>query len=141
MKNYFIIFVWLWIFQTKAIQGTNQYLVKTAMKIPPLEIQKRIVKRLDEAFSRIENGTKHLQSAKDNPTKYKQSLLKSAFNGTLMQDFPLSQCESATPSLRANEMSVAIHTKEKEIDCHESLRDSRNDDSNSFNDESAYLVF
>lgn len=69
-------------------------LEKLPIPIPPLEIQRRIVKRLDEAFSRIESGTKHLKSAKDNLTKYKQSLLKSAFNGTLTQDCPLSQGES-----------------------------------------------
>lgn len=63
----------------------SQY-AKIKIPIPPLEIQRRIVKRLDEAFSRIENGTKHLKSAKDNLTKYKQSLLKSAFEGTLTND-------------------------------------------------------
>lgn len=61
--------------------------------IPPLEIQRHIVKRLDEAFVRIESGTKRLKSAKDNLTKYKQSLLKSAFNGTLTIDSPISQGE------------------------------------------------
>ena len=55
----------------------------TKIPLPPLDIQKRIVARLDEAFARIDNGTKHLQSAKANLTKYKQSLLKSAFEGTL----------------------------------------------------------
>ena len=110
-------------FPNKGYSRCYQYLAKTTMKIPPLEIQRRIVKKLDEAFSRIENGTKHLKSAKDNLTKYKQSLLKSAFNGTLTQDCPLSQGEStAESSLRANAVSVAkqgeaevslvIHTKD-----------------------------
>ena len=73
--------------------------------VPPLEIQGQIVKRLDKAFSKIANGTKRLQSAKDNLTKYKQILLKSAFSGTFTQDTP-SLCNKSktnaptTPSLR-----------------------------------------
>ena len=119
-------------------------LEKLPIPIPPLEIQRHIVKRLDEAFSRIESGTKHLKSAKDNLTKYKQSLLKSAFNGTLTIDSPLLQGEStAESSLRDSAQKrgiVAIHTKEKEIDCHESANaDSRNDDKDSLNGESANL--
>lgn len=121
----------------------SQY-AKIKIPIPPLEIQRHIVKRLDEAFSQIESGTKHLKAAKDNLTKYKQSLLKSAFNGTLTNDSPLSQGEStAESSLRDSARKrgiVAIHTKEKEIDCHESANaDSRNDDKDSLNGESANL--
>ena len=56
---------------------------KIKIPLPPLDIQKRIVSKLDEAFARIDNGTKHLKSAQNNLTKYKQSLLKSAFNGIL----------------------------------------------------------
>lgn len=48
---------------------------KIKIPLPPLEIQKRIVSRLDEAFARIDNGTKHLKSDRVNLTKYKQSLL------------------------------------------------------------------
>ena len=51
--------------------------------LPPLDIQKCIVAKLDLAFARIDNGVAHLKSAKANLIKYKQSLLKSAFNGTL----------------------------------------------------------
>ena len=79
-----------------------------------LEIQKYIVKRLDEAFSRIDSGTKHLKSAKDNLTKYKQSLLKSAFNGTLTNDSPLSQGEStAESSLRENPQGFLWQSTQK----------------------------
>ena len=80
--------------------------------LPPLTIQKRIVARLDEAFARIDNGTKHLKSAKANLAKYKQSLLKSAFNGTLTDTLPhpkpLPQGEGLTfdsPSLAESAFS------------------------------------
>ncbi len=85
---------------------------QVAIPLPPLEIQKRIVARLDEAFARIDNGTKHLKTAKANLTKYKQSLLKSAFNGTLTDTLPhpkpLPQGEGLTfdsPSLADSALS------------------------------------
>ena len=90
---------------------------KLPIPVPPLEIQRQIVKRLDLAFSKIANGTKHLQSAKDNLTKYKQSLLKSAFDGTLTQDCPLSQGESTAESSLRGESKTNTPTTP-------SLRDS-----------------
>lgn len=56
---------------------------KEQIPLPPLEIQKRIVARLESAFEKIEKGSAHLQNAKTKLAKYKQSLLKSAFDGTL----------------------------------------------------------
>ncbi|MGX2983458.1 restriction endonuclease subunit S [Helicobacter sp. 23-1045] len=93
--------------------------------LPPLDIQKRIVARLDEAFARIDNGTKHLKSAQNNITKYKQSLLKSAFNGTLTKEPSLrgSKATEATHSHRhcesLRQQGEAIH--KKDIDCHDWL--------------------
>lgn len=73
--------------------------------LPPLEIQKRIVARLESAFEKIEKGSAHLQDAKTNLAKYKQSLLKSAFDGTL----------TAAASLRESAADEAIH----KVDCHD----------------------
>lgn len=83
--------------------------------LPPLEIQKRIVARLESAFEKIEKGSAHLQDAKTKLAKYKQSLLKSAFDGTL----------TATASLRGVEKAETIH----KVDCHESANANfHNDD-------------
>ena len=119
---------------------------KEQIPIPPLEIQRRIVKRLDEAFSRIESGTKHLKSAKDNLAKYKQSLLKSAFNGTLTNDSPLPQGESThlthsiAPSAREGEQE-SCHALKSPLPCGGDLGvgSTRNDDKDSLNGESANL--
>ena len=73
--------------------------------LPSLEIQKRIVARLESAFLKIEKGSAHLQDAKTKLAKYKQSLLKSAFDGTL----------TATASLRGVEKAETIH----KVDCHD----------------------
>lgn len=105
---------------------------KEQIPLPPLEIQKRIVARLESAFEKIEKGSAHLQNAKTKLAKYKQSLLKSAFDGTLFchtegearsisnqesRDISLTLNMTNSPSLRANEASVAIH--ESKVDCHD----------------------
>lgn len=88
--------------------------------LPPLEIQKRIVARLERAFEKIEKGSAHLQDAKAKLTKYKQSLLKSAFDGTLTATASLRGVEKAetihtAPSLRESAADEAIH----KVDCHD----------------------
>ena len=85
--------------------------------LPPLEIQKRIVARLESAFEKIEKGSAHLQDAKTKLAKYKQSLLKSAFNDTLtatasLQDFEKAETIHTAASLRANEVGVVKHKKQ-----------------------------
>lgn len=77
----------------------------TKIPLPSLEIQKRIVARLESAFEKIEKGSAHLQDAKTKLAKYKQSLLKSAFDGTL----------TAAASLRESAADEAIH----KVDCHD----------------------
>lgn len=122
----------------KFAKGTNinnvrfNDLENLQIPLPPLEIQKRIVARLERAFEKIEKGSAHLQDAKTKLAKYKQSLLKSAFDGTLFchtesearsisnqefRDISLTLNMTNSPSLRANEASVAIH--ESKVDCHD----------------------
>lgn len=93
------------------VSGTTRLkLNQSAMKqikipLPSLEIQKRIVARLERAFEKIEKGSAHLQDAKTKLAKYKQSLLKSAFDGTL----------TAAASLQGVEKAETIH----KVDCHD----------------------
>ena len=115
--------------------------------LPPLEIQKRIVARLESAFEKIEKGSAHLQDAKTKLAKYKQSLLKSAFDGTLFchtggearsisnqefRDISLTLNMTNSPSLRASVASVANQNNDttKAIDCH-SPNGLRNDSTHS----------
>lgn len=125
----------------------------TKIPLPPLEIQKRIVARLESAFEKIEKGSAHLQDAKTKLAKYKQSLLKSAFNGTLFchtegearsisnqesRDISLTLNMTNSLSLRASVASVAIQNNDtiKAIDCH-SPNGLRNDSTHSSLRESA----
>lgn len=108
--------------------------------LPPLEIQKRIVARLERAFEKIEKGSAHLQDAKTKLAKCKQSLLKSAFDGTLFchtegearsisnqefRDISLTLNMTNSPSLQGVEKAEAIH----KVDCHKSANANfHNDD-------------
>ena len=51
---------------------------------PNLVEQKTIVYKLDDSFAKIENAITNLINAKENLKLYKQSVLKSAFNGDLL---------------------------------------------------------
>lgn len=54
------------------------------IQLPPLSEQKTIVDKLDDSFAKIENAITNLINAKENLKLYKQSVLKSAFNGDLL---------------------------------------------------------
>ena len=51
--------------------------------IPPLPEQHRIVSRIEELFSELDNGIAQLKTAKQQLKVYRQSLLKAAFEGRL----------------------------------------------------------
>lgn len=51
--------------------------------LPPLEEQERIVEKIEELFSDIDNGIKDLKIAQAQIKQYRQSVLKSAFEGKL----------------------------------------------------------
>lgn len=53
------------------------------MLLPPLEEQGRIVEKIEELFSDIDNGIKDLKTAQAQIKQYRQSVLKSAFEGKL----------------------------------------------------------
>ncbi|WP_291859966.1 restriction endonuclease subunit S, partial [Campylobacter sp.] len=57
---------------------------KREIYIPNLVEQKAIVDKLDDSFAKIENAITNLINAKENLKLYKQSVLKSAFNGDLL---------------------------------------------------------
>ncbi|WP_289242865.1 restriction endonuclease subunit S [uncultured Campylobacter sp.] len=57
---------------------------KREIYIPNLVEQKAIADKLDDSFAKIENAITNLINAKENLKLYKQSVLKSAFNGDLL---------------------------------------------------------
>ena len=56
---------------------------KQTLNLPPLAEQERIVEKIEELFSDIDNGIKDLKIAQAQIKQYRQSVLKSAFEGKL----------------------------------------------------------
>lgn len=78
-------------FPNKGYSRHYQYLERTIIHIPPLNEQRRIVEKLESEFAKIDEGLEHLQQAKEKIKQYRQSVLKSAFEGKLCK---ISECES-----------------------------------------------
>ena len=67
---------------------------KQKLNLPPLEEQKRIVEKIEELFSDIDNGIKDLKTSQAQIKQYRQSVLKSAFEGKLTDNWrQLHKCE------------------------------------------------
>ena len=59
------------------------YLRKFNFLLPPLNEQKRIVEKIEEEFEKIDEGIEKLKLVQEQIKQYKQSVLKSAFEGKL----------------------------------------------------------
>lgn len=67
---------------------------KQTLNLPPLAEQERIVEKIEELFSDIDNGIKDLKIAQAQIKQYRQSVLKSAFEGKLTDNWrQLHKCE------------------------------------------------
>lgn len=67
-----------------AIPHLDKQLFKNLIvNLPPIEEQGRIVEKIEELFSDIDNGIKDLKTAQAQIKQYRQSVLKSAFEGKL----------------------------------------------------------
>jgi len=60
-----------------------QHLAKSLLPIPPLAEQHRIVAKIEELFSELDQGMASLKTAREQLKVYRQSLLKNAFEGKL----------------------------------------------------------
>ena len=60
---------------------------KTKIKIPPIPEQERIVARIEELFSQLDNGVETLKKTKQQLAVYRQAVLKEAFEGKLTEQW------------------------------------------------------
>ena len=67
-------------------------LLSIEIPVPPLSEQKRIVARIEELFSELDNGVETLKKTKQQLAVYRQSVLKAAFEGAL-------ECSEKTMSI------------------------------------------
>lgn len=74
------------------------------IKIPiaPFAEQGRIVNKLEELFTRFDNGMQQLQKAQAQLKRYKQSILKKAFQGNFIKNHTLKQ-------LKVGDIADKIH--------------------------------
>ncbi len=66
---------------------TGRAFAKVEFPLPPFEEQERIVDKLDELFSEIDAGVESLKRVQANLKRYRASVLKSAVEGQLTEDW------------------------------------------------------
>ena len=80
---------WLAISESKlgiAVQNVNATkLKKIALPIAPLSEQHRIVAKIEELFTKLDAGVDELHTAQSQLKRYRQSVLKAAFDGKLTE--------------------------------------------------------
>ncbi|MBZ0180120.1 MAG: restriction endonuclease subunit S [Melioribacteraceae bacterium] len=65
------------------VHVTKKKFEQTKIPLPPLPEQHRIVEKIEELFSELDNGIENLKKAKEQIKTYRQAVLKSAFEGRL----------------------------------------------------------
>ena len=88
-------------FPNRGYARHNALLQKCHFYLPPLEEQGRIVDKIEEFFSDIDNGIKDLKTAQAQIKQYRQSVLKSAFEGKLYKT-------SEWKEVKLNSISIKI---------------------------------
>ncbi len=63
------------------------YLKNILIPLPPLPEQQRIVARIEELFSELDNGIQNLKTAQAQLKTYRQAVLKAAFEGKLSEEW------------------------------------------------------
>ena len=74
--------------------------------LPPLKEQKRIVAKIEEEFGKIDEGVEKLKLAQEQIKQYRQSVLKSAFDGKL---YKTTEWEEKTLEEIASKISDGSH--------------------------------
>lgn len=84
---------------------------KIPVKIPPINEQNRIVEKIETLFSEIDAGVESLSKAKIQLERYRQSLLKHAFEGKLTAQWRAEfESKNGKPLPTADELIEQIQT-------------------------------
>ena len=89
------------------------YLRKFNFLLPPLNEQKRIVEKIEEEFGKIDEGIEKLKLAQEQIKQYRQSVLKSAFDGKL---YKTTEWEEKTLEKLTKKIGDVDHKMPKEVD-------------------------
>lgn len=98
----------------------NQALLrKIPVPIPPLNEQKRIVAKIEELFSELDNGIASLKTAREQLKVYRQAVLKHAFEGKLTAKWR----EENADKLESPEQLLVRIQQEREARYQQQLKD------------------
>lgn len=100
-------------FPNKGYSRHYQYLEKTIMHIPPQNEQRRIVEKIESEFAKIDEGLEHLEQAKEQIKQYRQSVLKSAFEGKLYKTSEWEIGELKKFCLKVNKRKISNNEQEE----------------------------
>ena len=81
-----------------------QFLEKSYIPLPPLPEQQRIVAKIEELFTKLDAGVEALKKAKEQIKRYRQAVLKYAFEGKLTEEWRVRANQE-----RTNNVVGAIH--------------------------------
>lgn len=79
---------------------------KISIPVPPLPTQNRIVEKIEELFSELDNGVENLKKAQQQLKTYRQAVLKDAFEGKLTKKWREQQSDLPTPEKLFKEVKV-----------------------------------
>ncbi len=93
-----------------------QYLEKSEINVPPFPEQQRIVAKIEELFSELDNGIENLKSAQQQLKVYRQAVLKWAFDGKLTEEWrknkkDLSLAQDVLAQILKYSVKKGAHTK------------------------------
>ena len=95
----------------KEISGTKFGLIP--FPLPPYNEQKRIVEKIESEFAKIDEGLEHLEQAKEQIKQYRQSVLKSAFEGKLYKTSEWEIGELKKFCLKVNKRKISNNEQEE----------------------------
>ena len=75
-----------------------QFLEKAQIPLPPLPEQYRIVTKIEELFTKLDAGINELHKAQSQLKRYRQSVLKAAFEGKLTEAWRTEHQEEIEPA-------------------------------------------
>jgi type I restriction enzyme S subunit len=86
-------------FQGTAQGGINTLFIKNSIiPIPPLSEQHRIVAKIEELFTKLDAGVEALKKAKEQIKRYRQAVLKYAFEGKLTEEWRKTNKDKLEPA-------------------------------------------